>query len=121
MDLKLDPATHDLVFTNSVTVTESINEALSQKLKIKLLTFTEEWFLDTTYGVPYFQEIFGKSRDKNTIDTLFQKLIREEDLVQEIVQFQSTQTPDRTYSLSFRVKDKTGQLTDLIDIQIGGN
>lgn len=40
--------------------TASNLEALKQKIKQRLKLFYSEWFLDTTRGVPYFQNILGE-------------------------------------------------------------
>jgi hypothetical protein len=116
MDLLLDSTTHDIVFDGSAQVTSNITEALSQRLKIKLLTFMGEWYLDEDYGTPYYQSILGKNRDKATIDAILQNIIREDEYVKQIIEFTSVKTNTREYSLSFRVQDTSGNITDNINI-----
>ena len=50
-----------------VTGQEEIREHSGQRLK----TFFGEWFLDTTLGIPYFDEIFEKGQNVNDIDAIF--------------------------------------------------
>lgn len=110
----------DLVFDNeAVTVTTSKTEAIAQKLSIKLRTFLGEWFLNTSLGVPYFQEVFGKTKSKAAIDIIFRKQISEDEDVVAITEFSSTLESDRSYSLSFRVRTISGETTDTINVEIG--
>lgn len=120
MDLQLDEETHDIVFNNNiVTVTTEQKQSVAQLLKIKLLTFLGEWFLDTDNGVPYYQQIFGKVRSKAAVDAIFRQKISEEPEVVEIVEFESEISADRTYSLKFRVRTTLDQITDSIQIDVG--
>lgn len=121
MDLLLNPDTNDLVFINGeCPVTQLLTDIVSQRLKITLYTFLGEWFLDTTIGVPYFQQIFGKIRTKATIDLIFQRIISSDNDVIEILSFESElTTSSRGYSMTFqvRVSDNTTSLP--ITIQVG--
>lgn len=118
MDMLLGPD-HDCLFVNGTCpVTTDRVEAIQQRLKVKLLTFLGEWFLNTSYGVPYFQQIFGKQRDKATVDNILQNSILEEDGVIRIDSFSSSLSTDRGYSLSFRVIVDDGSTTEDILISI---
>lgn len=120
MDILLDEETHDVIFQNGSTpVTENIADGLKQRLKIKLLTFKGEWFLNTNYGTPYFQEIFGKGRSKGSIDIIFRQLLSEDEDVLSIVRFSSTLSNDRTYTLSFAVQSVTGETVEINELQVG--
>jgi hypothetical protein len=121
MDFKLDPLEHDILWKNGPLTkdctTQPYTETVGQRLKIRLLTFMGEWFLDTTYGVPYWQRLLGiKQTSKAAIDLIFQQQILAESGVKEIVSFDST-FKNRQYSLSFRVKVVTGQITAPIIVQ----
>lgn len=121
MDLLLNADTNDLVFVNGqCPVTQLLVDVVKQRLKITLYTFLGEWFLNTSIGVPYFQQIFGKIRSKNTIDLIFQRIISSDPDVIEILSFDSTLTTDnRGYEMTFqvRVSDNTASLP--ITIQVG--
>lgn len=56
-DQALDRDTHDLLFVNGDRV---LVADLRQAIKVRLLWFFREWFLDTDRGVPYFQQFFVK-------------------------------------------------------------
>lgn len=120
MDILLDEVTHDAIFINGATpVTPSVSEGLKQRLKIKLLTFKGEWFLNTNYGTPYFQQIFGKRRSKSSVDIIFRELIQEDNDVVSLLKFSSSLSPQRTYSLAFSVKSITGETLEITDLEVG--
>lgn len=105
MDIKLDLGTGDAVFVNGGTpVTQDAGESVAQKLFILLRTFAGEWFLNVDHGIPYFQSILGQKVSKQAIDLIFQQKILEEDGVQELLEFTSSLSNSRTYSMSFRVR-----------------
>ncbi len=117
----LNPTTHDAIFINGQTpVTYENKLTVAQRLKIKLLTFRSEWFLDQTIGIPYFQQILQRGVSKLTIDTIFQEAILSEPDVLEIVEFNSIiDTETRSYQLSFKVRTNENQITNYIDILQG--
>ena len=112
---------HDLYFINGETpMTYENKVTLAQRLKIKLLTFQSEWFLDTTIGIPYFQTILTRGVSKITIDSIYQEAILSEPDVIEIVEFNSIiDTETRSYRLSFKVRTNQNQITDYVDILLG--
>lgn len=116
MDLLLDRDTHDMVFVNGATpVTQDSRDVVAQTLKIKLLTFLGEWFLDEDIGVPYFQRIFGKQFSKSTVDAIFQNQILSTEGVLQILEYESDIiSASRTFSFSFRVLTESGDTTDTI-------
>lgn len=120
MDLLLNSDTNDLVFQNGACpVTQLLTAIVAQRLKITLYTFLGEWFLDSTIGVPYFQQIFGKIRTKATVDLIFQRIISDDPDVIEILSFDSSLTPEtRGYSMTFqvRVSDNTESLPITIEV-----
>jgi hypothetical protein len=50
-----------------VTGQEEIAQVSAQRLR----TFFGEWFLDTSIGIPYFDQIFEKGQNVNDIDAIF--------------------------------------------------
>ena len=124
MDLLLDldplsPSYGDLTWKNgpltSNYTTQSRVDVVAQRLRIRLLTWQSEWFLDTSYGPPYIQRILGFKIKKSAADLIFQREILAENGVKELTFFEST-FENRKYSLSFRVKVTTGEESGLITI-----
>jgi hypothetical protein len=60
---------------------------LSQNLKIRLQTFLGEWYLNTTIGIPYFQEIFIKNPNEIVVTNYLKKVIKETDGIINIKDF----------------------------------
>ena len=62
-DIKLENNKFSLTENNS-------DEEISQRLLQRLRFFLEEWFLDKTKGLPYFQLIFKKGTPPDIIESL---------------------------------------------------
>lgn len=118
MDFKLS-SDHDIIWVNRPLtrddMTQPFTETVAQRLKIRLLTFRGEYFLNTDHGVPYWSEILGKKPGKARVDAIFQEQILLEVGVKEIVSFVSTFV-NRQYSLTFSVKVVSGDVTESITI-----
>jgi hypothetical protein len=118
IDFLLGP-THDIVWNNGPLTkeytTQPFVENVAQRLKIRLLTFKGEWFINTAYGMPYWQEILGRKINKGKVDRIFQQEILAENGVKEIVSFSSTLV-NRQYNLTFKVKVFTDELSETITI-----
>lgn len=120
MDFKLG-ADWDIIWRNGPLrkqeTTQPLTETVGQRLKIRLQSFLGEWFINTVYGVPYWQRLLGvKQTSKAAADLIFQQQILAEEGVKEIVTFNSTFV-NRKYSLSFSVRVVTGEVTAPIVIE----
>lgn len=119
MDLLLNYDTNDLVFHNGTLTREYTTQpfvaVVAQRLLIMLQTYSGEWFMDLNHGIPYWQSILGKKTTKSAVDLIFQQKILAENGVKEITEFKSTFV-NRQYSLDFKVKVSTGEVTDTITI-----
>jgi hypothetical protein len=106
MDFYLDPITHDFDVSGfDLRTTSDDEEALIQRLKIKLLFFKGEWFLNTNFGVPYFQEIFVSMNAKDDADTVFKLAITEMQGVDALLKYASTFDPyTREFAIDFSVR-----------------
>ncbi|MCY6395077.1 hypothetical protein [Actinobacillus pleuropneumoniae] len=74
VDIKLD-GNHDLAVKNGQLVLVSGANKKAQQIKIALLTFAEEWFLDNTVGLPYFNDILVKNAERSKVENVFRKAI----------------------------------------------
>jgi len=120
MDMLVDGDVNDVVFKNGQTpVTTDEKTKVAQRLKIKLQTFLGEYFLNTQAGVPYYQRVFGKVRNKSLVDTIFQRQILEDPDVLEILSYSSTlDVADRFLEVTFIVRTSEGP-TGEVNIQVG--
>lgn len=124
MDILLDTNSISSFYGDSVWVngpltkagtTQPFTQTVAQRLRIRLLSFQGEWFLDEDYGIPYWQRLLGQKPTKSAIDLIFQQQILDVSGVKEITFFSST-FQNRIYSLSFRVRVVTGEETETINI-----
>ena len=60
-DMLIDPRTGSFAMVSD-------GDEVCQHVKTRLLFFLGEWFLDTSVGMPYFQEIFGPAGDLSAIE-----------------------------------------------------
>lgn len=121
MDLQLDQKTHDLVFINGeCPVTTGLVNSVTQRLIIRLRTFFSEWFIDTTYGVPWLQRVLGHKINRSSVDIIIQENILKDEYVSQVVSFSSSLDElTRTYRCQFRVRVIDGELSELINFSRG--
>ena len=50
-------------------------DRVAQQVKVTLLAFLGEWFLDTTFGVPYLESILVKAPDRASIEGILRARI----------------------------------------------
>lgn len=92
VDIALRIGAHDLLIADGGDILLIDNaERVAQQIQIKLKSFLGEWFLDTSYGVPYFEYILVKDPNMTHIRSILRQQIGEVDDV--------TKVPD--LSLSF--------------------
>lgn len=86
--LAIDPATNDLFLRPSGDLA-MVNdaEAVGQHVRQRLKTFEGEWFLDTTAGVPWLDQILGKNYDPALAEAVVKAEILDTDGVTEITSF----------------------------------
>ena len=104
--LYLDENTKDLEIGSNKNwrLTNNLTEYVSQKIESILGFFSEEWFLDYTLGIPYFQSILKKNPDINLINTIFLNAIKNIDEVKEVLKFEITYNEsERTYAIDWEV------------------
>lgn len=116
IDLYLDPTTHDLVFSNfTFNVTTRKEDEITQRLKVKLLWFKEEWVFNVNYGIPYFQEIFSNKKiDLNDVDDIFRTAISQEPGVVDLISYSSTfDDSTRDFNVKAKVLTDSGEIVNL--------
>lgn len=103
----------DMVFVNGkCPTTDDYSDVVAQRLYIMLRTFMGEWYLNENHGVPYLQQILGHKIRKAAVDRILQEKILAEEGVAEILLFVSDLSPKRTYTCTFRVRSKTGEIIE---------
>lgn len=99
------------------TLLSTYQELVRQRLEITFRTFQTEWFLDTSFGMPYLASfdgtatILGKGLSKDDIDALFVSKIRKDPDVLKLEAFSSTYNQyTRNYDVRMEVKTIDGLL-----------
>ena len=74
-DLKLDTLIHDLQINKyDFQIVDDI-DATAQRIKVRLLFFFTEWFLDRSQGIPYLQDILEKAPDLQKVENILKTVI----------------------------------------------
>jgi len=107
----LDSNNDILVQNGTFTLVEGAAETV-QSVRCRLLMYMGEWFLDTTAGTPYFQEIFIKPANLANIESIFKQRILETDGVTKLNSFFMDYDGgnSRNLSVSFEAETKYGTI-----------
>lgn len=108
VDLLIDPATNDIAYKNGLVRYATSGNEVAQRVITRIRRLQGEWFIDTTAGMPYLQDILGK-RDINYFKLLLRKEILNTDGVQSI----------NTFRMSFN--SKTGYISIYVEIKVDGS
>jgi len=111
-DLMLDLKTNDLLFDNfDLSIVDGL-DCLRQKLQIRLQFFYGEWYLDTTQGVKYFDEIFIKNPTLARVQSILKAVITDTPEVKELLDMQcALDNTQRQLSVTFTVSTTLGNIT----------
>jgi hypothetical protein len=102
----------DLALENFDLVLIDGVEQIRQKLKIRLQFFMGEWYLDTTLGTRYYQDVLIKNPQLSKLQALFKAVIMETIGVTQLTAFTlSVNNAARTMVLSFTVATLYGTIT----------
>lgn len=111
-DIALDKTTHDLLIQERDLVLASDLNWVRQKLKTRLAFIYEEWFLDSTQGIKYFDSIAVKNPDLSLVDSIIRATILDTDNVTGLLKYTSTFNPaQRSLSVSFKAQTDFGNIT----------
>lgn len=120
LDLALNAKTHDLIVDTDVMFIDNA-ERVAQQIKIQLLTFLGEWFLDITHGVPYLEYVLVKNPNFTLVRELFREQILKVDGVSSLVSIDLSYTPStRKVTLSYEVETEYGLITKKEVLGYGG-
>ena len=97
--------------SNSLIVLTDL-EALVNKIEQRMKFFSEEWFLNTTTGIPYFQQIFEKPVDPSLIISLINDdIVQEPDVISVSESSMDFDRQNRTFQYSATVNTIYGSST----------
>lgn len=86
--MAINQETDDVHLTSDGNLAMVFNaEAVGQHVRQRLGTFENEWFLDTSAGLPWLKDVFGKAYDPAIAEALVKAEILDTDAVTEITSF----------------------------------
>jgi len=103
-DFLLDTATYDVDIDNyDFQLVSGIDEVV-QQVKIRLLFFKGEWFLNTAQGLPFYDDILVKNPNIPNIDNIIKAEIVNTPNVNELLSYESEyNNTNRSLSISFEI------------------
>lgn len=123
MDIRTDVSTGKVVFQNGqLFTTLNRQDALRQRLDIRIKTQKGTWFLNISYGIDWFNDVFSDTSTKSNVDSLIQSEILKEEQVESIVGFESSvNSNNRTYTCNFKVKTTDQSVSETISLLANEN
>ncbi len=112
IDLALDAKKHDLIIADGDFIVIDNAERVAQQIKIQLLTWLGEWFLDTTHGVPYLDYILVKNPNLELIASIFREQIMKVDDVDFVNSLEIDYNErERTMTVQYEASTSYGLVT----------
>lgn len=112
VDIALHANDHDILIKDGDFLLIDNAERVAQQIKVKLLTFLGEWFLDTTWGVPYLEYILVKQPKQELIKQILSEQILSVDDVKSLNALElDYQVKVRTLIINYEVSTEYGLIT----------
>lgn len=111
-DLRLD-LSGDLALTAGGDLDiVSGDEAVAQRLLFTLRHFQGEWFLDTEFGVPWFQKVLRKNPEGVVVEAVLKQAILATEGVLALERFEAAwDRGRRALTVQFQVRTAAGSLS----------
>lgn len=116
-DIKLDVNGDLLLTRGELGMTATTQDAAKQRTTIRLLSYEGEWYLDESFGVPYFDKVLIKNSNQGSVDAVFRAAILDDPEITAIEVFKS-KVEDDTYILEFTARTTSGESINYVG-QIG--
>jgi len=111
VSLYVDPESRDLVIEDGGIRLVSGDEMVAQAVRVTLLVYLREWFLDVRHGTDY-ERIMGLSPTDAEVDQIIRAAVYQEDAVQHIEQLDIARR-GRMLHISLSAKLKSGTVASL--------
>ena len=109
-DLQMSLATNDLQITNGDLSLVTGSDAIAQDLQQRLQSWLGEWFLDTTWGIPFKQQILVKNPNLDLIQADILLATTDTPGVVQVTDFDFIYDNNaRSLSVKLTVQDSNGQ------------
>lgn len=112
LDFALNAKTHDLIIAEGDLIAIDNAERVAQQIKIQLLTWLGEWFLDITHGVPYLDYILVKNPNIELARSIFKEQIMKVDDVDDVTSLEIYyNATERTMIVEYEASTSYGLVT----------
>lgn len=112
VDIALHANDHDILIKDGDFLLIDNAERVAQQIKVKLLTFLGECFLDNTWGVPYLEYILVKQPNQDLIKQILSEQISSVDDVKSLNALElDYQVKVRTLIINYEVSTEYGLIT----------
>ncbi len=96
-------------------------DAIAQEIRVRLRWWHGEWFLDTTQGTPYLEQLLGKGVTEPTIRTVLRKEIEQVPGVARVTSLEvSIDRATRYATVDLEVLTTEGDELELAGVAVGG-
>lgn len=105
---------NDIIIKNGSFATVSDGAQVVQHVRTRLLFYLGEWFLDTSSGTPWFQEVFVKPINPRLVESIIKNRISNTPELKDITEF-SMSLPDksnRQLQVSFSAETEFGSINN---------
>ena len=108
-------STNDIFLLNGRIATIDEGDQVIQSVRTRLLTYREEWFLDLTAGLPYFQEIFTKPANLVFTEAAIKREILDTVGVEKLISFEFTfDRSTRILDIRYEAETVYGTVSDTL-------
>ncbi len=102
---------NDLLLVDGSIATVRNGAEVLQHVRTRLLFYQEEWFLDSSAGFPWFQEVFKRPARPGNVEALVKRSILETPGVDEILTFSlNFDRVTRNVSIQFQARTTYGDI-----------
>jgi hypothetical protein len=115
---------HDMTFGSGLLNFATLAEAAAQNVRCRLLVMAGEWFLDTSVGVPWWQDpssgvrpIMGVPRDLRYAEAVIKSVILATDGIAAINSFSSDwNAQTRKWAVTVNLSSVDGDIGDITQV-----
>ena len=117
-NLKIDPATGDLVIEGGQLATVSGTDAIAQAVRSRLAFFRGEWFADKSIGLPFYEAILVKNPNLDAVREFIRSEIAATPGIVSVTAIDLRYNGSRSLAVTFRATTDLGELVEAINVGI---
>lgn len=112
VDIALHANDHDIIIKDGDFLIIDNAERVAQQIKVRILTFLGEWFLDNTHGIPYLEYILVKQPNPALIKQILSEQISAVNDVKSLTSIElDYDVKNRTLIVNYEVTTDFGLIT----------